>query len=200
MQYWLGDVKLDNFVVRDGRGEPKVKDLSPAALEVFVIDLAGVTMVCCLLSVVCCLLSVVCCLLSVVCCLLSVVCCLLSDSACLLCVQHVQFPSPLTTVNARYYTEQYQAPEAKRLLTPTSDYYALGVSIKEMLDVFKLPVPVASDPTLATQLPPSQFEQLQRLAAALLSDDAVQQDDGVEAFLACADLSAETTALISIAG
>ncbi len=46
-QLCLGDVKLENFVVRDKRREPT--DVSAAALEVFVIDLAGVNEVwaCC---------------------------------------------------------------------------------------------------------------------------------------------------------
>jgi hypothetical protein len=38
----LGDVKLENFVVRDKRREPKADDFSPLALEVLVIDLAGI--------------------------------------------------------------------------------------------------------------------------------------------------------------
>jgi hypothetical protein len=42
MLYCLGDVKLENFVVHDKRREPKAEDLSLAALQVLVIDLAGV--------------------------------------------------------------------------------------------------------------------------------------------------------------
>jgi hypothetical protein len=164
-QLCLGDVKLENFVVRDTRRQPEAEDASPSALDVYVIDLAGANEVRALLHCALCYAVVV-----------------VGVGWRCLCVCHLQFPTAGTAVEARFFTEGYQAPGAEGMLTRTSDYYALGVSIKRMLDLHYLRAS-GSDSASTTQL----HVQLQCLTTALLSNDEVQQEAGVESFLTSRD-------------
>jgi hypothetical protein len=102
-------------------------------------------------------------------------------------VWRLQFPTDGTAVEARYFTEGYQAPGAEGMLTRTSDYYALGVSIKRMMD---LHLRRKSDSASTTQL----YACLQSLATALVSDDELHQEAGVFTFLTSVNPSPETSA------
>jgi hypothetical protein len=111
---------------------------------------------------------------------------LLESSGVALCPWHVQLPTAGTTVEARYFTEGYQAPGAEGMLTRTSDYYALGVSINRMLDLHLR----RSSDSAST----AQCTHLQSLTTALMSDDEVEQEAGAETFLTSTDSNPEIRA------